>query len=50
MLPYHNGALHKYKKLGIEYKDDEMKRPSKSLQENIKEKFEKAGFTVKIGG
>lgn len=50
VLPYHNGALHKYKKLGIEYKDDEMKRPSKSLQENIKEKFEKAGFTVKIGG
>ncbi len=50
LLPYHNGALHKYKKLGREYKNDLMKRPKDELIGYIKEKFEKSGFTVKIGG
>jgi pyruvate formate lyase activating enzyme len=50
LLPYHNGALHKYEKLKIEYKNDSMKRPNDELLEYIKNKFEKSGFTVKIGG
>jgi len=50
LLPYHNGALHKYKKLGKEYKNDSMKRPNDKLLEYIKDKFKKSGFTVKIGG
>jgi len=50
LLPYHNGALHKYRKLGMKYPDEDMKRPKKELLEDIKEKFEKEGFEVKIGG
>ena len=50
LLPYHNGALHKYKKLGMYYNDKDMKRPNKELIDHIKNKFENEGFEVKIGG
>ncbi|MDW7669547.1 MAG: glycyl-radical enzyme activating protein, partial [Bacillota bacterium] len=50
LLPYHNGALHKYKKIGKNYNNSEMKRPNKELIELIKNKFENNGFIVKIGG
>jgi len=50
LLPYHNGALHKYKKLGKKYRNSEMKGPNKEIIELIKNKFENSGFIVKIGG
>ena len=50
LLPYHNTALHKYKRFGMENKLGELKSIRKSDLEETKLRFEKAGFEVKIGG
>jgi len=50
LLPYHDIARHKYKKLGILYEDAKMSKPSDEKMQHFKELFEKEGYEVKIGG
>lgn len=50
LLPYHDIAIHKYKKLGRNYNSEKMKRPTDEKLNSIKEMFEKDGYEVKIGG
>lgn len=50
LLPYHDIARHKYKKLGLDYMDDRMSKPSDEKMNRFKEMFEKKGYKVKIGG
>ena len=50
LLPYHDIAKNKYSKLGKEYKEDLMSKPSEERMEEIKKMFEKNGYKVKIGG
>lgn len=50
LLPYHDIAKNKYDKLGKEYKEDLMSKPSEERMEEIKKMFEKNGYKVKIGG
>jgi pyruvate formate lyase activating enzyme len=50
LLPYHNTASHKYERFGLENKLCKLKTIRKSDLIETKQKFEKAGFEVKIGG
>lgn len=50
LLPYHNIATEKYKRLGQDYGLVEIKTPSDEKMMEIQEKFESHGFKVKIGG
>ena len=50
LLPYHNIAAHKYKKLGLEYEDEKMSKPSDEKMNSFKAMFEEKGFVTKIGG
>lgn len=50
LLPYHDIAKHKYKKLDIIYEDERMKKPSDEKMQLFKNIFEKEGYEVKIGG
>jgi len=50
LLPYHNTALHKYERFGLENKLGELKSIRKTDLEETKLRFEEAGFDVKIGG
>lgn len=50
LLPYHDIAKHKYKKLDIIYKEEKMLKPSNEKMNCFKEIFEKHGYLVKIGG
>ncbi|HHZ01652.1 MAG TPA: glycyl-radical enzyme activating protein [Tissierellia bacterium] len=50
LLPYHSIAIHKYKKLGLEYQSDKMSRPSEEKLNYFKGLFQEKGFLVKIGG
>ncbi len=50
LLPYHDIARHKYKKLDIVYKDEKMSKPSDEKMQRFKEMFEKKGYETKIGG
>lgn len=50
LLPYHDIAKHKYKKLGKVYEDDRMSKPSDEKMQKFKEMFENKGYKVKIGG
>lgn len=50
LLPYHNIAAHKYKKLGLTYEDEKMSKPSDEKMDSFKKMFEKRGFFTKIGG
>lgn len=50
LLPYHDIAKHKYKKLGKVYEDDRMSKPSDEKMQRFKEMFENKGYKVKIGG
>lgn len=50
LLPYHDIAKHKYKKLDIIYHDEKMSKPSDEKMQIFKEMFEKEGYEVKIGG
>jgi len=50
LLPYHNIASGKYKKLEMEYKTEEMEEPSEIEIQQATEIFNKLGLTVEIGG
>jgi len=50
LLPYHDIAKHKYKKLDIPYEEDKMSKPSEDKMQHFKEMLEKEGYEVKIGG
>ena len=50
ILPYHNISNHKYRKLGLEYYEDDMKVPTNEKMETIKNRLEENGYTVTIGG
>lgn len=50
ILPYHNIAMEKYKRIGEEYSLSEIKTPSDEKMNEILEKFQSYGFKVKIGG
>ena len=49
ILPYHN-VEEKYKRLGKEYKLEDVKSPEESRIKDVKERFEKEGYVVKEGG
>lgn len=50
LLPYHDIAKHKYKKLEIIYEDEKMSKPCDEKMEHFKEMLEREGYEVKIGG
>jgi pyruvate formate lyase activating enzyme len=50
ILPFHRIANHKYVRFQIENKMNKTTEPSKAEIENIKDRFESAGFTVSVGG
>jgi len=50
LLPYHNIAAHKYKKLGLEYDGEKMSKPSDEKLSIFKGMFEEKGFVARIGG
>lgn len=50
LLPYHDIAKHKYKKLGINYEDNIMQKPTAEKMLIFKEIFTNEGYEVKIGG
>lgn len=50
LLPYHNIALKKFEKLGRNYHEEGMKKPSDNKVNLIKNLFEQHGFKVNIGG
>lgn len=50
LLPYHDIAKHKYRKLDIAYEDEKMSKPSDEKMQHFKEMFEIEGYEVKIGG
>lgn len=50
LIPYHDMGKDKYGRLGLEYKLKDLKKPSEERVEELKAKFEKSGFKVKIGG
>ena len=50
LLPFHQTASQKYKRFGIKNRMENMAKMSKGDLLPIKQKFEDAGFEVKIGG
>lgn len=50
LLPYHDIAKHKYKKLDIQYQEEKMSKPSEEKMKIFKEMFENEDYEVKIGG
>jgi pyruvate formate lyase activating enzyme len=50
LLPYHDIAKHKYKKLDIVYEEEKMTKPTEEKMQYFKEMFESEGYEVKIGG
>ncbi|GAA0748241.1 trans-4-hydroxy-L-proline dehydratase activase [Clostridium oceanicum] len=50
LLPYHKMGMEKYKRLDMEYKLTGDEKPSDEYMNKLKEKFERAGIKVKIGG
>ena len=50
LLPYHNTALHKYKRLNITNQLGEEKPIPKDKLYEVKQQFEAAGFDTSIGG
>ncbi len=50
LLPYHKMGMDKYRRLDREYKLTGMEKPSDEWMKKTKEKFEKFGFKVSIGG
>lgn len=50
LLPYHDIAKHKYKKLGRIYEEAKMSKPSDEKMNSFKDMFAKRGYEVKIGG
>ena len=50
LLPYHKIGAHKYERLGMEFKAQEIEEPSDGKMQLVKEQFEDAGYQVSIGG
>ena len=50
LLPYHDIAKHKYKKLNMDYEYEKMKKPTDEKMKHFKEMFESKNYKVKIGG
>lgn len=50
ILPYHNIAIDKYKRLDMEYRIPDVLAPKDELMEKIANIFKEYGFNVKIGG
>ena len=50
LLPYHAMAAHKYEKFHMKYRMAGVPEPGEQEMEQLKERFEEAGFKVKIGG
>lgn len=50
LLPYHDIAKHKYKKLGLAYDCEKMSKPSDEKMNFFKKMLEQNGYEVKIGG
>lgn len=50
LLPYHNIARDKYRRLDMEYKISHVHQPEDEEMEEIEQKFRDYGFNVKIGG
>ncbi len=50
LLPYHDIAVNKYKKLGMPYDEGEMKEPDPEKQNRAIELFAEYGVEAKIGG
>lgn len=50
LLPYHKIGSDKYKRFGIESYNKKFYEPDEHLMNNLKERFEKTGFEVRIGG
>lgn len=50
LLPYHDIAKHKYRKLDITYESEKMSKPSDEKMQYFKSISENEGYEVKIGG
>lgn len=50
ILPYHNIAMDKYKRLDMEYRIPDIPAPKDELMEKIADTFKGYGLNVKIGG
>ena len=50
LLPYHSIMVHKYEKLGLEFKGQCFHKPSDEKMDEILKIFENNKFDVKIGG
>jgi len=50
ILPYHNIAIDKYRRLDMEYKMPDIQEPKDEVMEEIAQKFKAYGLNVKIGG
>lgn len=50
LLPYHDIAKHKYRKLNMTYEDNKMKKPTEEKMQAFKEMCESNNYNVKIGG
>jgi pyruvate formate lyase activating enzyme len=50
LLPYHSIASHKYKRLGLDNRMENTPKLNKEDLTGLKQRFEAAGFRVKIGG
>jgi glycyl-radical enzyme activating protein family len=50
LLPYHNTATHKYERLGLGNHFNQTKTINRADLMETKQRFEKAGFDVRIGG
>lgn len=50
ILPYHRTGMHKYGRLGREYRLPEIQEPSREYTKGVIKVFERYGLDVKIGG
>ena len=50
LLKYHDIAKHKYKKLGKQYEENLMAKPSDDIMNEFCDIFTNAGMDAKIGG
>lgn len=50
LLPFHRGGRNKYRKLGLEDAMEGVDSPSEDQMQMLKSKYERYGFTVRIGG
>lgn len=50
LLPYHKIGAHKYERLGMTFKAQDIERPSDDTIQSLKGQFENAGYNVSLGG